>query len=71
MSDVVIVCTLCTLPGRETDFPLNGDGKGGRRKQCLSCMRKINRAWRAKNKQRVSAYNKKRPKRSNGTPKAV
>lgn len=42
------------------DFPLNGDGKGGRRWQCKRCMRSRNKNWRANNKERVAQYNKER-----------
>ena len=55
-----ITCTICGVEKHEDEFPLNGDGHGGRRKQCRECMRKINRDWRRKNKEKVSDYNKNR-----------
>lgn len=55
-----IDCTKCGLPKDEKEFPLNGDGKGGRRKQCLTCMREINKAWRKMNKEKVKNYNQQR-----------
>lgn len=45
---------------KEDDFPLNGDGKGGRRKQCKNCMRDINKQWRIKNREKVAVYNRGR-----------
>ena len=61
------ICTRCQSLGRPSDktdeeFPSNGDGKGGRRKQCKECMREINKQWRATHKAEVAAYNKKREK---------
>lgn len=58
-----ITCTKCNDPKDENEFPLNGDGKGGRRKQCRECMKNINKKWRADHKQAVSDYNKKRRKK--------
>lgn len=60
---VEIVCTCCGFPRDAENFPKNGDGKGGRRKQCKDCMQKINKGWRKRNKDKVSVYNKSRPKR--------
>jgi hypothetical protein len=54
------VCTKCEKDLDEEDFPLNGDGKGGRRKQCRKCMREINRQWRQNNKDKVRDYNRAR-----------
>lgn len=55
-----MICTRCSADKDENDFPSNGNG--GRRKQCRKCMQEINKAWRAVNKERVSTYNKNRPK---------
>lgn len=55
----------CTVCGRDQEselFPLNGDGKGGRRKQCKECMRSINHQWREKNKEKIKQYNQNRRK---------
>jgi hypothetical protein len=40
------------------NFP--SDGKGGYRWQCKACMCRINREWRARNKQHIKEYNKAR-----------
>jgi len=53
-------CTCCKQERSEDEFPLNGDKKGGRRKQCKECMRQINKQWREKNQERVTVYNKTR-----------
>ena len=53
----------CGKKGNEQpieNFPLNGDGKGNRRWQCRECMRRINRGWRNKNREKISSYNSKR-----------
>ena len=56
----LITCTICGIEKNEEEFPQNGDNRGGRRKQCKECMRKINREWRQKNKEKVSDYNRNR-----------
>lgn len=58
-----MTCTKCSKDRPDSDFPANGDGKGGRRKQCKDCMRLINKDWRAAHRQAVSDYNKKRKKK--------
>jgi sarcosine oxidase delta subunit len=58
----MITCTRCNTTKPEEEFPLNGDGKGGRRKQCKECMRTINKEWRKENKTKVHDYNKGRKK---------
>lgn len=64
---MTITCTRCNQEKDENDFPLNGDGKGGRRKQCKACMKEINKQWRQANKDRISTYNReKRGKQSTG-----
>lgn len=60
----MIKCTKCGKQKQQKEFPLNGDGRGGYRKQCKECMQTINKAWRKKNKQKVAQYNKNRPKRT-------
>jgi hypothetical protein len=60
-----ITCTRCNQTKDEVEFPSNGIGNGGYRKQCKACMKEINKQWRAANKQKVSEYNKKRNKNSN------
>lgn len=57
-----MTCTQCKKEKDENDFPSNGDGRGGHRKQCKDCMREINKQWRASHKQIISEYNKKRRK---------
>lgn len=56
----MIECTICSIEKDEDSFPSNGDGKGGRRKQCKECMRKVNKEWRKQHKDKVSLYNKNR-----------
>lgn len=55
----------CKKCGEEKDleeFPSNGDKRGGKRWQCKTCMRRINRTWRSENKKHVDDYNKTRKK---------
>lgn len=60
----MIECTVCGKDQDEDNFPSNGDGKGGRRKQCKECMREINKEWRKLHKDKVALYNKNRPKKT-------
>ncbi len=62
MTNVRKKCNRCFKRLSESKFPSNG--VGGRRRQCVFCMREINRVWRAANKARVVSYNKARPPRS-------
>ncbi len=55
-----VTCTKCLTPKIPNDFPSNGDGKGGKRKQCKECMKEINKKWRKENAERVVNYNKNR-----------
>lgn len=57
------ICKICgKVKDLDNDFPLNGVKGEGRRWQCKECMKKINRNWRKKNKDKVSQYNKQRKK---------
>lgn len=53
-------CKLCKRALPLTDFPLNGDKRGGRRHQCRECMRQVNKSWRQSNVDKVSVYNRNR-----------
>ena len=61
MTETRIKCNRCDAMLHESKF--HSDGMGGRRRQCVFCMREINRAWRAANREHVAAYNRARPKR--------
>lgn len=65
----------CEMAGQEqpiSNFPLNGDRKGGYRWQCKKCMRAINRKWRQANKDRIKQYNKdNRPAKNNHLNKNI
>jgi hypothetical protein len=58
MEEPLIVCTKCNTPKAGDEFPSNG--AGGKRQQCKLCMREINKAWRARNKEKIATYNKER-----------
>jgi hypothetical protein len=58
------ICKKCGIEKDIEEFPYNGDRRGGRRWQCKSCMRNINKSWRQENKQHVSDYNKSRKRDS-------
>lgn len=53
-------CASGGAPQPLDNFPLNGDKKGGRRWQCKACMRRKNREWRERNRDRIYKYNRQR-----------
>ena len=63
---IEITCTKCNENKNEEEFPLNGNGHGGRRKQCKKCMNEINKQWRRTNAEKVIKYNREKRKKQVG-----
>jgi len=48
-----MICNRCDRDLPESEFPLDGGRRGNLRRQCKECMRKINREYRRKRKERM------------------